>query len=255
MRLCGAKQAAMMNKTYNMAGLSKKAESCVEEKLGYIFKNKELLALALTHTSWANEHGRENYHNQRLEFLGDAVLELCISDELYRRYPQAREGRMTEMRSNLVSEPFLADLARKLGLDHTIRLGKGEDRQFGRSKDSVLSDAFEAVLAAIYEDGGLKAAREIVAKIYKDLWPCAEREPKARDPKSSLQEICQKIYKSAPVYALLGTSGPEHAKIFEVKLTLPNGKEFVANESSCKKAEQSAAAKAIAAMKSGSQAN
>lgn len=225
------------------------AEKELQEKLGHVFSNADLLALALTHTSWANEHGREGCHNQRLEFLGDAVLELCVSEELYHRYPAAREGQMTQMRSGMVSESALAALARNLGLDCALRLGRGEERQGGRQKDSLLSDAFEAVLAAVYEDGGLEAARKVVRRVFARLWPPAEQERKELDPKSRLQEICQREFKAAPVYALIGSSGPEHAKIFDVKLVLPNGKTFCASESSCKKAEQTAAALALAAMK------
>lgn len=227
------------------------AEKELQEKLGHRFREKELLVLALTHSSWANEHGREGRHNQRLEFLGDAVLELCISEELYRRYPDAREGPMTQMRSALVSEPMLARLSREIGIDMALRLGKGEERQCGRAKDSLLSDAFEAVLAAVYEDGGMDAARSVVRKVFAKQWPCMEPEPKERDPKSRLQEICQKVYKSGPAYTLLASSGPEHAKIFDVKLELPDGKKYRAKETSCKKAEQTAAACALAAMKLG----
>lgn len=227
------------------------ADKELQEKLGHAFGDQALLRLALTHTSWANEHGREGYHNQRMEFLGDAVLELCVSSELYERYPGAREGRMTEMRSALVSEPVLARLARQIGIPDALRLGKGEERQCGRQKDSVLSDAFEAVLAAVYVDGGFDAARRVVAHIFDNLWPPAEREPRERDPKSQLQELCQKLFKAAPAYTLMGASGPEHAKIFDVKLILPDGRKYRAKESSCKKAEQTAAACALSEMKSG----
>lgn len=225
------------------------AEKALQEKLGHEFRDARLLGLALTHSSWANEHGRDGGHNQRLEFLGDAVLELCVSEILYHRYPDAREGPMTEMRAGLVSEPALADLARKLGIDSALRLGRGEERQRGRQKDSLLCDAFEAVLAAVYEDGGLPAARRTVEHVFAGMWPPMRQEGKERDPKSQLQEICQKIFREGPVYALIGSSGPEHAKTFEVSLALPDGKKYMAASSSCKKAEQAAAAKALAEMK------
>lgn len=217
----------------------------LEQRLGYVFRRDEFLALALTHSSWANEHGRENQHNQRLEFLGDAVLEFCVSAELYNRFPDAREGPLTEMRASLVSEPSLARLAREMGLDRALRLGNGEERQNGRNKDSLLADAFEAVLAAVYMDGGMAAAQDVVGKVLAEYWPTGAHNPKERDPKSQLQEFCQKNFKLAPTYTLLGSSGPEHAKSFEVNLRLPDGSLFFGRESSCKKAEQAAAVAAL----------
>ncbi len=223
-------------------------EKELQEHLLYSFSDAGLLRLALTHTSFANEQGRTGCHNQRLEFLGDAVLELCISDELYRRYPNAREGRMTQMRSGLVSEDVLAELARHIGIDKALKLGRGEERQCGRQKNSLLADAFEAVLAAVYEDGGFDAARAVVTRVFADLWPPLEEEAKRKDPKSRLQEVCQKLFKEGPAYTLVNSTGPEHAKIFDVKLVLPDGKTYCARESSCKKAEQTAAACALGEM-------
>lgn len=226
----------------------RRALRLLQEKLGYQFESPDRLELALTHTSWANEHNGGGAHNQRLEFLGDAVLELCVSDEIYRRFPQAREGAMTETRSRLVSEPALAELARYLGLDRAILLGRGEERQEGREKDSLLADAFEAVLAAIYVDGGFFAARKVVARLYEDLWPESVDARKKKDPKSLLQEKCWKLFRQSPVYTQLEASGPAHARIFDVKLVLPDGREFLGRESSSKKAEQDAATKALANM-------
>ncbi|WP_288908413.1 ribonuclease III domain-containing protein, partial [uncultured Desulfovibrio sp.] len=127
--------------------------------LGHVFARPELLERALTHSSWANEYGAGPEHNERQEFLGDAVLELCVSWELYRRFPDAREGQLTRLRARLVSTTSLAERARALGLDQCIKLGRGEESQGGRERDAVLSDALEAVLAAIYEDGGEGAAK------------------------------------------------------------------------------------------------
>lgn len=217
----------------------------LEQRLGHSFDRFALLELALTHSSWANEHGRENQHNQRLEFLGDAVLEFCVSAELYNRFPDAREGPLTEMRAALVSEPSLARLARELELEKALRLGNGEERQNGRNKDSLLADAFEAVLAAVYLDGGIAAAQEVVGKALAEHWPAGIKNSRERDPKSQLQEYCQKTFRLAPTYTLLGSSGPEHAKSFEVNLRLPDGSLYFGRESSCKKAEQAAAATAL----------
>ena len=124
----------------------------LEMALDYHFANRSLLALALTHSSWANEGGSQHRHNERLEFLGDAVLELAVSKELFERFTQLREGELTRLRSQLVSTPSLARLARSLDLGSALFMGRGEERQGGRDRDAVLSDAFEAVLAAIYED-------------------------------------------------------------------------------------------------------
>lgn len=220
----------------------------LQERLGYEFKKTAGLALALTHTSWANENDGAQNHNQRLEFLGDAVLELCVSDELYRRFPAAREGVLTEIRARLVSEPTLARLAIQLGLNKALRLGKGEEQQEGRKKDSLLADVFEAILAAVYKDGGLEAAAGVVSKMYEDLWDNVPRAGREKDPKSRLQEECQKRYKALPVYSLRNIEGPEHARIFTVRVLLPDGTEFSGTESSAKKAEQAAAASALASL-------
>lgn len=218
----------------------------LEQALGHAFLRPELLDLALTHSSWANENGRgEHAHNERLEFLGDAVLELCVSAQLYRRFPEAREGQLTRMRAHLVSTVSLAERARKIGLDALLKLGRGEENQGGRSRDSVLSDAFEAVLAAVYEDGGFVAAQDAVGRLFADRWPvCAER-TLPKDCKTRLQEASQQKFGRAPLYTRVGSRGPEHAKIFEVALHLPDGTEIVAAGRSCKKAEQDAARQAL----------
>lgn len=220
----------------------------LQNALDYVFGKPELLEQALTHPSWANEHG-EDLNNQRLEFLGDAVLELCISNELYKRYPDLREGPLTQMRGQLVNETTLARLSRDLDLPKNLRIGKGEDSQGGRQRDSIVADAFEAVLAAVYLDGGFGAAQRTVRKLFAPLWPNCGRESKEKDPKSQLQEFCQKTYKENPNYNLLNTTGPDHAKNFTVQLTLPTGQNYCATGTSCKKAEQAAAALALAELR------
>ena len=147
------------------------AAKVLEPVLGYVFTKPALLDLALTHSSWANEYSCGQEHNERQEFLGDAVLELCVSWEIYKRFPSAREGELTKMRSNLVSAVSLAERARDLGLDVLLKLGRGEENQGGRKRDAVLSDALEAVLAAVYEDGGFAAAQKAVARIFAGQWP------------------------------------------------------------------------------------
>lgn len=216
------------------------------DNMGYEFQNPRLLELALTHSSWANEKGHGGQHNERLEFLGDAVLELCVSTELYKRYPHAREGELTRMRSRLVSEKSLAEIARKNNLDEALLLGAGEERQGGRKRDAILCDATEAVIAAIYEDGGFDQARKVVARIFSANWEKIPIEPMEIDYKSRLQEVCQQYFHDVPAYNVENSTGPEHAKIFEVVLTLPGGQQFRASNSSCKKAERDAAAQALA---------
>ena len=223
---------------------------CAElaERLGHRFRRPELLELALTHSSWANERGAGEAHNERLEFLGDAVLELCVSTELFRRFPEVREGELTRLRAHLVSTAGLAQRARELGLDAHLRLGRGEEQQGGRTRDAILGDALEAVLAAVYEDGGFAAAKDAVARIFAGHWPAGAAAPQARDAKSRLQEATQHLFGTMPVYAQVATSGPEHAKHFQVRLTLPDGREFAGQGTSCKKAEQDAAACALEAL-------
>ena len=220
----------------------------LELRLGHRFGNGNLLATALTHSSWANEAGHPGAHNERLEFLGDAVLELCVSSELFRRFPEAREGDLTRMRAHLVSTPSLAALACELGIDRAILLGRGEESQGGRQRENILADAVEAVLAAVYEDGGFAAAQMAVARVFAARWPDAPEKPQANNAKSQLQELTQRLFRACPGYALVGASGPEHARIFEIRLTLPDGREFFARNTSCKKAEQDAAAHALQAL-------
>ncbi|MDE7241999.1 ribonuclease III [Desulfovibrio sp.] len=217
-------------------------------RLGHRFHRPELLAQALTHSSWANERGAGSAHNERLEFLGDAVLELCVSTELFRRFPKLREGELTRLRAHLVSTVGLAQRARELGLDAHLRLGKGEEQQGGRTRDAILSDALEAVLAAVYEDGGFAAARDAVARIYAGHWPLAAGAPQARDAKSRLQEAVQHLFGKMPVYAQAAASGPEHAKHFQARLMLPDGREFAGQGTSMRKAERDAAARALEAL-------
>ena len=221
------------------------ARASLEELIGYVFVRPEILDLALTHSSRANESGCGGVHNERLEFLGDAVLELCVSWELFRRFPDAREGDLTRLRARLVSSASLAGLARGLGLDRLLRLGRGEEMQGGRQRDSVLSDAFEAVLAAVYADGGFDAAQRVVARIFSSHWPREARILPRKDCKTLLQEMAQARFKALPVYGRTDCRGPKHARIFEVVLFLPDGREFSATGPSWKKAEQNAARKAL----------
>ncbi len=217
----------------------------LQSDIHYEFSEVKFLMTALTHSSYANETGAPNGHNERLEFLGDAVLELCVSEELFRRFPEAPEGMLTQLRSRLVSEPSLAAAARGLRLDRCVLLGKGEENQGGRERGSLLSDVLEAVLGAVYLDGGYVAAQTAVRRIFRDAWPSEPVAPKIKDYKSRLQELTQRTFKSRPVYSLARSFGPEHEKQFEVLLTLPEGETVSATGASVKKAEQKAARKAL----------
>jgi len=217
----------------------------LEHALGHVFLRSDLLVTALTHSSWANERGDAMRHNERLEFLGDAVLELCVTEVLFARFPDAPEGELTQLRSQLVNETSLAELARKLSLDVYVLVGKGEENQGGRERPALLSDVFEAVIGAIFLDAGYEAARAVLSRIFDPVWPAKPAAPKPKDYKSRLQEYTQKVHKARPVYTLLGSDGPEHDKLFQVRLTLPDGQEVTAIEKSVKKAEQMAAKLAL----------
>lgn len=218
----------------------------LQKVISHRFSQVKHLETALTHSSFANEHEEAQQDNERLEFLGDAVLELGVSEMLYERSPEAPEGELTRMRARLVSEPALAALARELGLDELLRLGRGEEMQGGRTRDALLADAFEAVLGAVFLDGGYEAARAAVRGIYASRLPAPGETRRIKDAKSRLQELTQKNFRERPVYTLLASNGPDHAKVFEVELTLPDGTRLHASGATVKKAEQDAAAKALA---------
>ncbi len=218
----------------------------LQQYIPYEFQQVKLLETALTHSSAANERQEGGEHNERLEFLGDAVLELCISAELFQRFPTTREGQLTAMRSKLVNQDTLAKIAKQLFLHEILILGKGEESQGGRGRASLLSDAFEAVLGAVFLDGGIKAAQKVVATLFAPLWPEPEEKKKIKDPKSFLQEVSQQHFKERPLYTLLGSDGPEHQKMFTVRLELPDKTSFTATNSSVKRTEQIVASEALA---------
>ena len=186
----------------------------LEEKIGYVFRQKELLAQALTHSSFSNEQKINKFKNyERLEFLGDAVLELLSSRFFFETYPEMSEGQMTRLRSSMVCEPALAFCARDISLGSYILLGKGEEATGGRMRDSIISDVMEAVIGAIYLDGGIEKADEFVKRfILSDL----KNKQLFYDSKTILQEKVQKLGKEL-TYKLVEESGPEHDKIFVVE--------------------------------------
>ncbi|WP_027721063.1 ribonuclease III [Maridesulfovibrio zosterae] len=219
--------------------------SRLQQCIHYRFSQVKHLATALTHSSWANEQQDPVEDNERLEFLGDAVLELCVTEELFKMFGEAHEGQLTKIRSKLVKEKSLADIALELNLNDFILLGKGEETQGGRTRNSLMADAMEAVIGAVFLDGGYQEAHKFILRIFKDKWPQTFKLESSKDFKSKLQESTQSIFKERPTYVLTGTKGPEHEKIFMVELTLPDNKTFNSEGSSLKKAEQMAAEEAL----------
>jgi ribonuclease-3 len=220
--------------------------SDLEISLGYHFVHPELLEQALTHRSYAVEHGIDALDNERFEFLGDAVLELVVSHLLFTRHGErCREGELTRMRSFLVNENQLATQARRLGLGKHLRLGKGEDRSGGREKQSILSDAFEAVIGAIYLDSSIEKIFSFIKRCFGDLLDQIVDIGLGQDYKSKLQELTQSRFHSVPVYEIEKVSGPDHQRIFQVIINF-NGQVLQRGSGRSKKeAEQDAARKAL----------
>jgi ribonuclease III len=227
-------------------GDEKKKLKVFEKVIGYKFRKREHLRRALMHKSYANEHRLpQTDHNERYEYLGDAVLELTISHILMERFPQYPEGELSKLRAAIVNENQLAELARMIGLGEYMYLGKGEEQTGGRDKPSLLSDAFEAVLGAIYLDRGFEKSKKVVERIYEDVLQCAGAAGFVRDFKTKLQEVSQARFRAVPRYRLQNTTGPDHAKVFEVHLFINDQRMGVGKGQSKKAAEQEAAAEAL----------
>ncbi|QQR80959.1 MAG: ribonuclease III [Deltaproteobacteria bacterium] len=218
----------------------------LEGLLGYRFKKKELLNRAITHKSFANENKMPpEEHNERLEFLGDAVLELTVSELLVNKYPTFSEGKLSKLRAAIVNEKQLAHIARDFRLGEFLLLGKGEEQTGGREKDSLLADAFEAILGAIYQDRGFSKSIDFVHKHYENLLGDQSPENFFKDYKTDLQEKSQELYHSVPRYRLAKESGPDHDKVFDVELYIRQelmGRGVGRNK---KEAEQQAAKEAL----------
>ena len=216
----------------------------LETKLGYQFQNPKLLDHALTHSSYANEHHLGSISsNERLEFLGDSVLGMIVADHLYRTFPDLPEGDLTRIRANLVCEGSLVLVAQELDLGRYLKLGKGENACGGRSRPSILADAVEAVLAAVFLDGGLAHDRDIIQRFLLDRMEQVNRA--SRDHKTYLQELVQRKSGQVLSYELIGESGPDHNKTFQMQVLL-NGQPIGQGTGHSKKeAEQAAANAAI----------
>lgn len=204
--------------------------------LGYSFERTELLETALTHPSAAVGN---DVHYERLEFLGDAVLDLAIADLLMRKFPTAKEGPLSKQRASIVNARTLALKAQSIQLNEMLKLGKGEEKSGGREKTSILAAAFEAVIGAIYTDGGLTPARQVVERLFDgDIGgPAAER-----DYKTELQEVAYRDFRAQPVYELVAAVGPDHAKRFTTKIKVA-GRELGVGEGGSKKQSEQAAAR------------
>ena len=221
----------------------------IERVVGYHFQRPHLLHEALTHKSFVNENRtKDRRQNERLEFSGDAVLALIISDYLAATLPDCTEGELSELKARLVSEPSLAKAAKRLELGILLRLGKGEELSKGREKHSLLADALEALIAAVYIDGGLEASRAFTLRVFDDdlaALGALKGESAFEDYKTRLQELCQKRYDTLPRYVTVRESGPDHRKTFEVELTIRGEAAGVGQGFSKKQAEQMAAKQAL----------
>ena len=220
----------------------------LQKRIGYQFRDTSLLCQAMSHSSFANEHRQEHLKdNERLEFLGDAVLEVTSSEFLFLEYPQMPEGEMTKLRASIVCEPTLALCAREINLPEYLLLGKGEEMTGGRGRNSIVSDAMEALIGAIYLDGGFASAKEFVRKfVLTDI----EHKKLFYDSKTILQEIVQRDYKEEEIeYYLSGEEGPDHAKKFIVEVLIGGQSEGRGVGSTKKAAEQEAAYRAIIRLK------
>ncbi|MBQ2678661.1 MAG: ribonuclease III [Firmicutes bacterium] len=220
--------------------------SAFENTIGYIFKDKELIKLALTHSSYANEvKGAKKANNERLEFLGDAVLELGISEYIYKMFPEMPEGELTKLRAGVVCEPSLAKKARYYEVYDYMFLGKGEEASRDHMRDSILADAFESIIGAIYLDGGFEPAKKFLLDGLKDYIDEIKDSFRSLDCKTKLQEIIQRNGENVLKYEIVGESGPDHDKVFYSNVML-NGKVIGKGEGKSKKeADQSAAMDAL----------
>ena len=211
----------------------------LETKLGYVFHRPELLENALYHSSYANEHrGAGISSNERLEFLGDAVLGFVTAEYLYTKHPDMPEGDLTRIRAALVCEESLHEVAQYLGLGEYLRLGRGEELGGGRRRPSILADATESVFAAVYLDGGMDAARDLIHRVLLDKEQVEERR---RDYKTELQELVQRKPDQTLRYEMVGASGPDHARVFAFRVLL-NGQVAGTGEGRSKKEAEQAAA-------------
>lgn len=226
--------------------MTEEAPKKLLKKMGVRFQNESLLELALTHRSFVHEHRLPlEASNERLEFLGDAVLGLCIAEMLVRSFPEETEGSLSKRRAALVNQKQLAQLAENLDLGAALRLGKGEEKTGGRKKKSLLCDAFEAVIGALYLDQGVEACQKCIEKLFHQLIPVSKKMEASQDYKTKLQEYFQQEYQRSPRYLLSSETGPDHLKSFEVRIEFNEEVLGSGHGRSKREAEQDAARNAL----------
>jgi ribonuclease III len=218
----------------------------LQNRLGYNFRDENLLRLALTHPSVAHEGGVASEHNQRLEFLGDAVLQLVLTQKLYEKFPAFDEGVLTKARAKLVNRSTLAEHARALGLGAHLILSRGEETSGGRERSGALADAFESLLGAIFLDGGFEAAKEFILRGFENDFSALAEISGIENPKGELQELLQSRSPNAPEYQTVSATGPDHDRVFECTVQ-HEGIELARGQGKSKKAAESEAA--LAALK------
>ncbi|TCO88663.1 RNAse III [Chthoniobacter flavus] len=214
----------------------------LEQRIKYKFRNSLLLAEALTHPSLGHETQRHHFDNQRLEFLGDAVLQLIFTEYLFDQFPSLSEGQLTKIRARIVSREGLRVLAERIGVGKYLMMGRGEESSGGRERASTLSDAFEALIGAMYLDSDFVTVRRIVLTESRDLLEDLEVDPPDTNPKGRLQELLQAISPISPTYPIVDQSGPEHQKRFVAKIVW-DGKELGSGDGRSKKEAETAAAR------------
>jgi ribonuclease-3 len=218
--------------------------SYLEDRIGYTFKDKQLIIEALTHKSY-----KKPYNNERLEFLGDAVLDLIVGEYLFKKFPSSNEGILSKIRASLVNESGFTLLARAIGLGEYMYLSLAEENNNGRDKPSLLSNAFEALIGAIYLEAGLQKAKDISIKLLEECHPRIDLQSLSKDYKTALQELTQATHGVTPSYELLGSFGPDHRKEFEIAVLLDGKAIAKAKGKSKKDAQQKAAQIALEKLK------
>ena len=216
----------------------------LEQRLDYTFQDKQLIIEALTHKSY-----KKPYNNERLEFLGDAVLDLIVGEYLFSKFPNSNEGILSKIRASLVNESGFTLLARAIDLGEYIYLSPAEENNNGRNKPSLLSNAFEAIIGAIYLEAGLEKAKEIAIRLLEEAHPKIDLDTLSKDYKTALQELTQATHGVTPHYELLGASGPDHKKEFEIAVSLNDEQIATAKGKSKKEAQQKAAKIALETLK------
>jgi len=216
----------------------------LEDRLGYRFENERLIIEALTHKSY-----KKPYNNERLEFLGDAVLDLIVGEYLYKKFPTEDEGVLSKIRASLVNESGFTQLAKRIGLGEYIYLSPAEENNDGRNKSSLLSNAFEAVIGAMYLEAGLPACQKIIITLLEETYPKIDLNTLSRDYKTALQELTQATHGVTPTYALMDSKGPDHKKEFEIGIVLDDRTIASAWGKSKKEAQQKAAKIALALLR------